>query len=43
MPYSYVELMFNQKGVGFWILYETQPESYLDFPSEKKKDPIQPW
>ena len=31
MPYSYVELIFNQKGVGFWILYETQPESYLDF------------
>lgn len=31
MPYSYAELIFNQKGVGFRILYETQPESYLDF------------
>ena len=31
MPYSYAELIFNQKGVGFLILYETQPESYLDF------------
>lgn len=30
MPY-YAELLFNQKGVGFWTLYETQPESYLDF------------
>ena len=55
MPYSYAELIFNQKGVGFWILYETQPESYLDFWQidevsshkkclhPKKKDPIQPW